>query len=49
MRTLFVLFALALLAACGGGDDCDAGAGTFKPLPADCPNPPAPPASAALG
>lgn len=27
---------IALLAGCGGGDDCEAGTGTFKPLPEDC-------------
>lgn len=48
MRLIATLI-LVLLAGCGGGNDCEAGAGTFKPLPADCVAPPAVPASAASG
>lgn len=36
---LAVLLLATLLQACGGGDDCEAGTGTFKPLPEECEKP----------
>lgn len=36
LRALVLLAVAAGAAGCGGGDDCDAGTGTFKPLPKEC-------------
>ena len=33
---VLLVVAVALLAGCGAGNDCDAGTGTFKPLPEEC-------------
>lgn len=35
-KRFFLVLVLLALQACGGGDDCEAGTGTFKPLPKEC-------------
>lgn len=36
LRALVLLALVAGVVGCGGGDDCEAGTGTFKPLPEGC-------------
>lgn len=36
IKRFFLALTILALQACGGGDDCEAGTGTFKPLPKEC-------------